>query len=347
MVYSHQFAAAIKVNGVVLREASGEVAVPFGSEYAIYLKNMASVRAMVKVEIDGTDVTEGSWLVLNPNSNMDLERFIRNGNWNQGNRFKFIKRTGKVEEHRGIKAEDGLIRIEYKFEKMPDPEVHTHHYDHYHHTYDPYYPYYWPTWTWTAGGVTYRGTGVSLSAAQANGGTVVNNAQNFNNSTNVLRSKGAPSASRFCSFDSLGDSDGMIGGLHKSADSTHTANVNTTGSLQPGSKMESSCFTMNFCDTTPVAGAAGVDYREAEVSEDPGITVAGSKSEQKFTSVGWFPTESTSHVLVLKLKGKTSKGTEVKQAVTVKTKVTCSSCGTVNDSDVRYCPDCGTATDLI
>ena len=341
MVYSHQFAAAIKVNGVVLRESSGEVAVPFGSEYAIYLKNMASVRAMVKVEIDGTDVTEGSWLVLNPNSNMDLERFIRNGNWNQGNRFKFIKRTGKVEEHRGIKAEDGLIRIEYKFEKQPDPEVHTHHYDHYHHNYDPFYPYYWPTWTWTCGGVTYQGQGTSLSSAQANGGTVVNN---YSNSTNVLRSKGVTGQSRsrsFHAFDSLGDTGEVERGRHKSADSV---NVNTVGSLN---KSESSCYTRSFCDTTPVAaGAAGVEYREAEVSEDPGITVAGSKSDQKFSSVGWFLTESTSHVLVLKLKGKTSKGTEVKQAVTVKTKVTCSSCGTVNDSDVRYCPDCGTATDL-
>ena len=345
-MYSHQFAAAIKVNSVVLRESSGEVAVPFGSEYAIYLKNMASVRAMVKVEIDGTDVTEGSWLVLNPNSNMDLERFIRNGNWNQGNRFKFIKRTGKVEEHRGIKAEDGLIRIEYKFEKQPDPEVHTHHYDHYHHNYNPYYPYYWPTWTWTCGGVTYRGQGTSLNAAQANGGTVVNN---FSNSNSVLRSrsKGVTGQSRsFHAFDSLGDDgNGMIGGLQKSAES-----VNTTGSLHSAGKTEASCFAMNFCDTTPVGasvGAAGVEYREAEVSEDPGITVAGSRSDQKFSTVGWFPTESTSHVLVLKLKGKTSKGTEVKQAVTVKTKVTCSSCGTVNDSDVRYCPDCGTATDLI
>ena len=143
-MYKENFVIALKVGGKILREQGDTVAIPFGSEYEIYLKNKSTVRAMVKVEIDGTDVTEGSWLVLNPNSNMDLERFIRNGNWNSGNRFKFIKRTGKIEEHRGIKAEDGLVRIEYKFEKQPDPEVHTHHYHHNQYDWSYYDPYYWP-----------------------------------------------------------------------------------------------------------------------------------------------------------------------------------------------------------
>jgi hypothetical protein len=35
----------------------------------------------------------------------------------EGLRFKFIERTGAVENHRGIGAEDGLIRIEFEFEK--------------------------------------------------------------------------------------------------------------------------------------------------------------------------------------------------------------------------------------
>jgi hypothetical protein len=36
---------------------------------------------------------------------------------NSGNRFKFIERTAQIEDYRGIKAEDGLLRVEYAFEK--------------------------------------------------------------------------------------------------------------------------------------------------------------------------------------------------------------------------------------
>jgi hypothetical protein len=39
------------------------------------------------------------------------------GNLSQGNRFKFIERTAGIEQHRGIKIDDGLIRIEYEFER--------------------------------------------------------------------------------------------------------------------------------------------------------------------------------------------------------------------------------------
>lgn len=34
-----------------------------------------------------------------------------------GNRFKFIKKTQKIEEHRGNRAEDGIVEISYQFEK--------------------------------------------------------------------------------------------------------------------------------------------------------------------------------------------------------------------------------------
>lgn len=116
MMYNQGFAAAIKVNGRVLRENGDTVNLPFGSEYTILLKNLNTVRAMVRVVIDGQDVCDDTWLIINPNSTINLERSIRNGNLSQGNKFKFIERTAGIENYRGIGMEDGLIRVEYKFE---------------------------------------------------------------------------------------------------------------------------------------------------------------------------------------------------------------------------------------
>ncbi len=113
MVYRNKFVAAIKVNGCVLREIEDVVSLPFGSEYSIFLKNLDSLRVSVSLSIDGQDVAEGTKMILSPNETCDLERFIRNRNLNQGNRFKFIERTDAIEHHRGIGAEDGLVRIEF------------------------------------------------------------------------------------------------------------------------------------------------------------------------------------------------------------------------------------------
>jgi len=125
------------VDGKILREDKNVVTLPFGSEYSVFVKNLNPTRIKVKVSVDGTDATEGTWLVVDPNSDLDLERFIRAGNMDKGNRFKFIERTAEIEEHRGIKADDGLIRIEYQVEKpkpiVIDVEEHHHHHDHWGH----------------------------------------------------------------------------------------------------------------------------------------------------------------------------------------------------------------------
>lgn len=116
-MYSNKLAAAIKSNGKVLREFGDTVYIPFNSEYSILIKNLNTVRTVVNVYLDGENVVPGG-LVINANSEIDLERWIKNGNLTDGNRFKFIERTANIEDHRGIKLEDGLIRIEYQFEKV-------------------------------------------------------------------------------------------------------------------------------------------------------------------------------------------------------------------------------------
>jgi hypothetical protein len=120
MMYESKLAAAIKVDGKVLREFKDTVHIPFGSEYTILLKNLNTTRAVVNVFIDGNDMVPGG-LVLDPGREVDLERSVKNGNLTEGNRFKFIERTGSVEKHRGIGIEDGLVRIEFQFEQPPRP----------------------------------------------------------------------------------------------------------------------------------------------------------------------------------------------------------------------------------
>jgi hypothetical protein len=121
MMYGNRLVAAIKVGGQILREDGEFVAVPFGSEYSILIKNLNSVRSQVGVSIDGNDATDGN-LIVGANDSIELERFIRNGNLEAGNRFKFIERSKDIEKHRGVKADDGLIRVEYKFERV-QPEI--------------------------------------------------------------------------------------------------------------------------------------------------------------------------------------------------------------------------------
>jgi hypothetical protein len=348
MVYSHQFVAAVKVNGSILRETAGKVAVPFGSEYAVYLKNLASVRAMARVEIDGTDATEGTWLILGPNSSMDLGRFIRNGNLQSGNRFKFIKRTQRIEESRGIKGEDGLVRIEYKFVKLPDPEVHTHHYNHYHDYHYPYYPY-WPYWHYWDYPYTWGGSWTSSNSSGSLSDNVSFSANSGGLSDNVSFSANSGGLSDNVSFSAnsggirgaqaSGHSGGGIlrgKGLNasmmsftKSAGDTPTVNVNTSESLQAkGFGAPLQCFAM----------------QEAS-AEEPGITVPGSQSNQEFYSAGGFPTEAQTHVLVLRLTG-TVGGKAATRAVTVKTKAKCQTCGTSNKSGVKFCKECGTSLEV-
>lgn len=117
-MYKNKLAVALKSSGKVLREFGETVYVPFGSEYTILIKNLNSVRALVNVTVDGTDAGDGTQFVIDANSSLELERFINNGNLKEGNRFKFIERTGDIENHRGIGIEDGIVRVEFQFEKV-------------------------------------------------------------------------------------------------------------------------------------------------------------------------------------------------------------------------------------
>jgi hypothetical protein len=120
MMYNQKLVASLKANGKILREFKDTVYIPFGSEYSFLLKNLHTTRAVVNIFVDGENVVEGG-LVLDPGREVDLERYIKNGNLSEGNRFKFIERTAAIEDGpRGVELEDGLIRIEFQYE-LPRP----------------------------------------------------------------------------------------------------------------------------------------------------------------------------------------------------------------------------------
>lgn len=303
MVYKDGFIACCKVDGKILREDAGVVTLPFGCEYSVLLKNLTSVRAQVKVSVDGTDATEGTWLIVPANGELELERYIRNGNFDKGNRFKFIERTAGIEAHKGVGASDGLIRVEYKSElvqKVVDETVIRRHYvDDWYPVPRPYYPRPYSPWNtpWYGNnGITYG----NLSGGQY-GQQNVGMSQSNTTATNSVSTPGQGRRS-----SGITGSSSRMGAIHANA--------------------------ANILRSAP--------------SNDVGITVPGSESSQKFVSGAWFKTETTSHVIVLQLRGRMA-GKIVKTAVTVKSKAKCSTCGTVNKSNMKFCGKCGTALQII
>jgi len=120
MMFNSKCVASVKANGKILREFKDTVYLPFGAEYSLLIKNLNSVRMLFNVYIDGENHTPQGF-VLYPGQEIDLERSLKNGSLTQGNKFKFIERSGAVEAHRGIKLEDGIVRIEYQFERYIAP----------------------------------------------------------------------------------------------------------------------------------------------------------------------------------------------------------------------------------
>jgi len=134
MTYKNHFIAELKSNGQILRIRDGFVTLPFGSEYSLYLKNLNSRRASVTIQIDGEDVLDGSSLIIESNTATELEGFLKNTV--AKNKFKFIEKTKEIIDHRGDKIDDGLIRIEFAFEKKATviKNIITEHHT-YHHNY--------------------------------------------------------------------------------------------------------------------------------------------------------------------------------------------------------------------
>jgi hypothetical protein len=231
------------------------VFLPFGSEYSLLLKNLNSVRTIVNITIDGQNMTRDG-LVINAYSELELERMLKD-NLNEGNRFKFIERSDAVEQHRGVKLEDGIIRVEYQFQDV--------------------YRYRHPVLTYVAPDYW---------------------------SNNVVFGTNTGSTLRHASMNQI------------------TASSASTFTGHPG--------------------VACNDFVEQGYN-DAGITVPGSVSNQKFTTVASFPLEAEKHVMIFKLLGETPDNEPIRKPVTVKHKPRCTTCNKQNKANAKFCSTCGTA----
>mgnify|MGYP003394459782 CR=1 FL=1 len=307
-MYQEKLVTVIKHNGRVLREQDGTVHIPFGSEYTLHFKNMNTVRALVRVEVDGQDATEGTSLIVPANGTLDLERFIKNGNLTTGHRFKFIERTSKIEDGpRGIKAEDGLIRVEFEFEKQPVKVE----YETIKRTYvDEYWrsrP--WPIWygpNYVVTSTPWQSGEITCSASNGSAG-VSGGLRGVSSSEVKLGSANA-------SFSATSGDVGIA---------QNCANINA--------------FTSFVHDSNPVEK----EVKTGGMLNEVGITVAGSESQQTFSQGAWFPTDGQKHVMVLKLLGMVGEKAVV-APVTVKTQQECPTCGTKNKHGTKFCRECGT-----
>lgn len=117
MTYNNKFVATVKSDGKVLREDNGTVYLPFNSDYSILLKNLNSQRASVNITIDDEDILNGSSLIVNANSDMELERWLTDDD-KSGPKLRFAEKTEEIREARGENnGMDGIVRISWRYEK--------------------------------------------------------------------------------------------------------------------------------------------------------------------------------------------------------------------------------------
>jgi len=263
MVHKSNFIASIKCNGKILREFKDSehfIKLPFGSEYSILLKNLDSRSAVVSVSIDGKDVLDNTRLIIRSNEELELEGFKKGKKIS--NKFKFIEKTDSISEFRGDRIDDGIIRIEYTFEKFVSKinYVTDNWYVYEPHVYEPHCPYCWEHIPWSFTG---------------------------SDTTNI----------------------------------TFTANMlHTTVPL----------YTI-VCNNTSILNKS-----------DEGITVKGSDDvDQSFVTGYTKDLEDMSNVITIKLVGYNRKG-KIEKPITVRTRLTCETCGKKNRSYKKYCSNCGT-----
>ena len=301
-MYNSKLVCCVKANGKILREFKDTVLIPFGTEYEFLIKNLHTTRAVVNIFIDGDNVVEGG-LVIEAGQEVALERYIKNGNLTEGNRFKFIERTNSIEQHRGVKVEDGLVRIEFQFEKVLPT---------YQKTSSLFYPPGVRGWS-------------DFRIGDINGSIATGEYKGVTDKFTLAASGAVLQAN--------------VGGALRGIDTSQNGQATAaTASAAVDQYLAANNIRTNDCHMHD--GQATMDYAPLN---DAGITVPGSKSTQRFQATTLGQLEAEKHSIVLKLVGETADNKPVTAPVTVKTTQKCSTCGRVNKATSKYCVECGTA----
>lgn len=291
--------------GKFFKEKAGKVYIPYGEEYVLYVKNLHSERAVVKFDIDGKDPWDERF-VIKPNETIEVKGDKAN------KAFRFIKKTQKISDHRGDRIDDGILRIEFQFEKAL-PEIKTVITTTEHHHHDYYHPHYYrPIWWGRRLGDYYGAGGGCLRSIGINnlGGSAVSSSSSgtFNDTTTLLNAN----------------------------------NVTFTASVGPSAYAASSGETFDGAVACASAGYANAGtHTEPEVAES-GITVAGQNVQQDYHYVQTRELETTVHSMVLELYGLTETEKPVTLQDHSRAKKKCPTCGSMNKPLDNFCSECGT-----
>jgi hypothetical protein len=143
MTFKNNFVVVIKSKGKVVRDHNGVVRLPFGSDYSIVLKNLESRKAVAKITVDGKSVFGSNEVIVPANDSVEVKGFMGRNN-KVRNRFRFIEKTDEISRYRGDRLDDGILRVEFRFERDYEPLLYINSQ---------------PQWTAWNNGPSYGGTG--------------------------------------------------------------------------------------------------------------------------------------------------------------------------------------------
>lgn len=133
------------------------------------------------------------------------------------------------------------------------------------------------------------------------------------------------------------------GGYNPNSGSGDFINSNMVGGIYDGGVFSDQTFSTTAAHSTMRSIDKSPQLFNA--THDAGITVPGSISDQKFKTVSCY-TDGIKHTMVFKLLG-SADGQPVKEAVTVKAKPKCVTCGKINKATAKFCIECGTALQIV
>ena len=136
---------SVYVDGIVQSEKSnGVVTIPFECEYSLHFVNKHNRRAVVKIYIDGSNVSGGGY-VINSHSTLNIQRHS-----DQDRAFKFVdldSKEAKIAGKSGSNKDKTKGTIEARFyleKKLPQQPIVIEKHHHHHHDYDPWVKPYQP-----------------------------------------------------------------------------------------------------------------------------------------------------------------------------------------------------------
>jgi hypothetical protein len=137
MSYKAGFVVNVVRGSQIIEDENGTVAIPFDSEYKIRLKNKNNRDAVVKVSIDGRNVTKLGDVIVRKDEVIELERFV--DDLNEGNKFRFVNLT---DIHPSLRDNplNGIITVQFRLVKESKWPI----------IFNPWYypvePFYYPHW---------------------------------------------------------------------------------------------------------------------------------------------------------------------------------------------------------